>query len=202
MQFLDWVTPEAKAIGAVNTIVARGDAWHGFNTDVVGFTHSLVEVMGALGGLSCAVVGSGGAARAIIWALRNLGAITTVYSRSESKGKAIAEEFAATWSSLDGAMFGSYDVVINATPLGTRGSLEHQSVARSKQLRGARLVYDLVYNPEETALLREAHDAGCATLGGLSMLVTQAAAQFKLWTGTNPPEDVMRKAVQEAMQNV
>ncbi len=97
---------------------------------------------------------------------------------------------------LEGASFESFDVVINATPLGTLGQLESQTPATASQLRGARLAYDLVYNPAETEFLREAREVGCQTLGGLAMLVAQATEQFKLWTGATPPEGVMREAAE------
>ncbi len=92
-----------------------------------------------------------------------------------------------------------YDIVVNATPLGTRGSREGETPATAAQLRGARVAYDLVYNPSETKFLREASAAGCATVGGLQMLVAQAAEQFKLWTGADAPLEVMREAAERQM---
>ena len=98
---------------------------------------------------------------------------------------------------LDAARFDGFDVVVNATPLGTAGQLQSQTPVAAAQLRGARLAYDLVYNPVETQFLREARDAGCETLGGLEMLVAQATEQFRLWTGVSAPVEVMRAAALE-----
>ena len=97
------------------------------------------------------------------------------------------------------ASFATFDLVINATPLGTAGELQEQTPATAAQLRGARLACDLVYNPLETRFLREARAAGCQTLGGLPMLVKQALEQFRLWTGVEAPEQVMSHAAHEAL---
>jgi shikimate 5-dehydrogenase len=103
-------------------------------------------------------------------------------------------------ASLAGASFGGFDVVVNATPLGTRGRLEDETPARAAQLKGARVVYDLVYNPRVTRLMREGREAGCLCVGGLSMLLAQAAAQFKLWTGEDAPLEAMREAAERALE--
>ncbi|MFL6286413.1 MAG: shikimate dehydrogenase family protein, partial [Pyrinomonadaceae bacterium] len=94
------------------------------------------------------------------------------------------------------------DLVVNATPLGTRGALEGETPATVTQLRGARFAYDLVYNPASTRFIREARDAGCETLGGLAMLVAQAAAQFELWTNESAPLEVMRAAAEGRLSQV
>ncbi len=202
MNHLDWTDPAAKEIGAVNTIVIDRDRLCGYNTDVQGFVSSLKEVSGELRGLRAAVIGAGGAARAVLWSLRNEGASAVVFARDSKTGQALATEFGAAYLELENAAFGGFDVVINATPLGTMGSFMNETPANAEQLRGARLVYDLVYNPSETQLLREAHDAGCETLGGLSMLVSQAAAQFKLWTGVEAPGKEMRAAAEKGVADV
>jgi shikimate 5-dehydrogenase len=101
---------------------------------------------------------------------------------------------------LDGASFEGFDIVVNATPLGTLGQFENETPATARQLRGARLVYDLVYNPTETKFLREAREARCSTLDGLVMLVAQAVEQFKLWTGATPPESVMYEAAERGLE--
>ncbi len=99
---------------------------------------------------------------------------------------------------LDDARFENFDLVINTTPLGTRGTRETETPAVAFQLRGARAAYDLVYNPAETRFMRESRAAGCEIiLGGLPMLVAQAAAQFKLWIRQDAPFDVMRAAAEK-----
>ena len=200
MEQLDWIEPAAREIGAVNTIVVEGEALQGFNTDAPGFIKPLVQVFGDLRDARCAVIGAGGAASAVLWSFKEAGAKTTLFARDAAKAIALAARFGADWMPLEGARFEGFDVVINATPLGTLGQFEREAPATASQLRGARLVYDLVYNPTETKFLREAREAGCQTLGGLVMLVAQAAEQFKLWTGAAPPEDVMHEAAERGLK--
>src|SRR5207244_2712425 len=124
----------------------------------------------------------------------------TVFARNVEKANSLAEKFGAGCENLEAARFDGFDLVINATPLGTCGQRENETPAISNQLRGARFAYDLVYNPTETEFMREARDAGCETLGGLSMLVQQATEQFKLWTGADAPIEAMRDAAERALQ--
>lgn len=196
---LDWIDPAAQQIGAVNTIVVEGDALHGYNTDASGLIKPLVREIGDLGKARCAVIGAGGAASAALWGLGQIGAETTVFARDATKARALAKRFSADWKTLEGASFAGFDVVVNATPLGTAQHFEDQTPASALQLRGARLAYDLVYNPSDTRFLREASEAGCKTLGGLAMLVAQAAEQFRLWTGDRAPEDVMHEAARQGL---
>ena len=200
MEQLDWVEPAAQEIGAVNTIVIEDDVLHGFNTDAPGFITPLMQKLGDLREARCAVIGAGGAAKAAVWALKQAGAKATLFARNPTTGSSVAERFGAAWMKLDEASFEGFDVVINATPLGTAGQFEDKTPATGKQLRGARLAYDLVYNPTETRFLREAREDGCETLGGLAMLVAQAAEQFRLWIGEAAPEDVMYEAAQRGLK--
>ena len=118
----------------------------------------------------------------------------TIYARDLGKAQTLAGEFKAHSAKLE-AFKGQEEIVINCTPIGMRGFSEGQSPISAETLRGVKLVYDLIYTPEETALLRDAASAGCRTLGGLAMLIAQAAEQFALWTGLKAPVDVMLKAV-------
>lgn len=199
MDQLDWIDPAARTIGAVNTIVIEDGALHGYNTDARGLIKPLVEKLGELRGARCAVIGAGGAAKAALWSLSQAGANTTLFARNAVEGSKVAEQFGAGRMPLEAAHFEGYEVVINATPLGTAGRLEDGTPATAQQLRGARLAYDLVYNPTETRFLREAHEAGCETLGGLSMLVAQAAEQIKLWTGAAPPLNLMYETAERGL---
>jgi 3-dehydroquinate dehydratase/shikimate dehydrogenase len=200
VKHLDGVEPSAGEIGAVNTVVIEGGELRGYNTDAEA---SLVPLSGVveLRGARVALIGAGGAARALLWSLRARGARTTVFARDTARALGTAEEFGARLSELRGASFEGYELVVNATPLGTRGRSEDESPATAAQLRGARVVYDLVYNPTQTRLLREAREAGCETVGGLTMLVAQAAAQFRLWTGREAPTEVMRAAAEKQMSD-
>ena len=199
MDQLDWIDAAAREIGAVNNIVVEGNSLHGHNSDAQGFVTPLVEKLGDLTGARCAVIGSGGGAGAALWALQNARAKLCVMTRNAEKGRALAEKFGADWRDLTGASFAEFDVVVNATPLGTAQHLEDQTPALASQLRGARLAYDLVYNPTDTRFLREARKAGCETLGGLAMLVAQAEEQFRLWTGITAPTGVMYEAARKAL---
>jgi len=199
MAQLDWIEPAAQAIGAVNTIVVEGEALRGFNTDAPGFIKPLVQVFGELRDARCAVIGAGGGASAALWSLKEAGAKATLFARDVAKASALAERLEARCVRLDGASFEGFDIVVNATPLGTLGQFENETPATARQLRGARLVYDLVYNPTETKFMREAREAGCQTLGGLAMLVAQALEQFKLWTDTTAPGGVMREAAERGL---
>jgi shikimate dehydrogenase len=106
---------------------------------------------------------------------------------------------ARTLTEKDSFNFSGYDIVVNATPLGTRGKGENETIATAAQLQGVKLVYDLVYNPAETRLLREAKLAGAQTLGGFEMLMAQATEQFKIWTGKSAPIDEMREAAHKRL---
>lgn len=200
MEQLDWIEPAAKEMGAVNTVVVEDAALRGYNTDARGFITPLIQKFGDLAGSRCAVLGAGGAAKAAVWALKQADAQATIFARNPTKGQALAERFSVASRNLEEASFADFDVVINATPLGTAGQLEQKTPATAQRLRGARLAYDLVYNPIETTFLREARDVDCETLGGLAMLVAQAVEQFRLWTGDAAPEDVMYAAAQQGLK--
>ena len=189
MECLDWIEPEAKEIGAVNTVVVEKDRLLGYNTDAAGFIDPLRKHMGSLNGKEVAIIGAGGAARAAVWALKREGAKVTLFARDVSKA---APLFDVSCQSLSSASFSGYDLVVNATPI---------APATQEQLRGARWVYDLVYNPIETQLLKEAREAGCQTLGGLEMLVAQAKNQFRLWTGKTASASIMYDAAAVALGN-
>lgn len=200
MDQLDWIDPAATAIGAVNTILIMGNALHGYNTDAHAFINTLEGTFGELSRARCAVIGSGGAASAALWSLKQAQANATLFARDATKASALAKKFDVPWMNLEDMRFQGYDIVINATPLGTAGQLENETPAIAQQLRGARLAFDLVYNPTETRFLREAREAGCETLAGLSMLVTQAAEQFSLWTGAEAPDGAMYEAARRGLK--
>jgi 3-dehydroquinate dehydratase / shikimate dehydrogenase len=181
MDHLDWIEPTAKEIGAVNTIVLEPDRLLGYNTDAAGFVEPLLRKFESLASRRAAIIGAGGAARAVIWALRRQNANVTIFARNISK----AEGFGIACQPLAGATFRDYDLVINTTPLGS-GAYIDQSPITAEQLNGVSCAYDLIYNPADTRFLQEARKAGCDTIGGLDMLVAQAKIQFELWTGRRP----------------
>jgi 3-dehydroquinate dehydratase/shikimate dehydrogenase len=198
MPQLDWIDARAKEVGAVNTVVVEGSQLRGYNTDADGFIQPLLK-RGVDKKWRVALIGAGGAANAAVWSLKEHGVEVVLFVRDLEKSQLMGQRFGVVCEPLDGASFQSFDVVINATPLGSSGSKADQTPATAEQLRGVKLVYDLVYNPAETRFMREAKSAGSQTLGGLEMLVAQAALQFKLWTGEHAPEDVMRSAALRAL---
>ncbi|MEK6300875.1 MAG: shikimate dehydrogenase [Acidobacteriota bacterium] len=189
---LDELDPAAREAGAVNTVVIddKGKLW-GYNTDVRGAMEPLGRVC-SLEGESCAVIGAGGAARAVVYGLLERGARVSVFARDAVRAGVFAERFGVSVFPL--ALFSSSDarVVINTTPVGMRGHHEGSSPVPRESLRGRRIAYDLVYNPLRTQFLIDASDEGCVTISGLEMLIAQAALQFELWTGEKPPIEVMR----------
>ena len=199
MKYLDWIDPRAVAVGAVNTVVVDGERLCGYNTDVDGFVEPLSKSVELTSTTKVALIGAGGAANAAIWALKQKNADVVVFARDPQKARTLAERFEVTCRSLESASFAGFDVVLNATPLGSFGSRADETPATAEQLRGAFLAYDLVYNPIETRFLREARSAGCQTLGGLEMLVAQAQLQFKLWTGQEAPASIMHAAAIHAL---
>ena len=150
--------------------------------------------MCSLAGESCGVIGGGGAARAVIHGLLGCGARVRVFARDAERARRLTEEFDVSVSPIESFAESDTRVVINTTPVGMRGSSEGSSPIPRPWLRDRRIAYDLVYNPLETKFLADARAEGCQTIGGLDMLVAQAALQFELWTGRRPPIDVMREA--------
>jgi 3-dehydroquinate dehydratase/shikimate dehydrogenase len=179
-----------RAIGASNTLTRIGDGWAATNTDVEGFLAPLRARL-ALSGARVAVVGAGGAARAVVTGLVQEGASVTVHARRAVQAAGL-EPLGARVGGWPPAA-GDWDVLVNTTPVGTAPRVDDTPVP--DDVLGPGLVYDLVYNPADTHLLRAARAAGAATLGGLEMLVTQAAHQFARWFHVPPPIDVMRAAV-------
>lgn len=193
MPHLDFIAPEAKAVGAINTVVVKNNELHGHNTDVAGAMNPL-ETLIELKGARAAIIGAGGAARGVCYGLRERGADITIYARDAAKTKILAEEFNTNFAKLSD-FNGAADVVINCTPIGMQGHNEGTSPVNPEALKNVLLVYDLIYNPHETQLLKDAKAAGCKTLGGMDMLIAQAGEQFKLWTGEEAAIEVMWQAV-------
>jgi 3-dehydroquinate dehydratase / shikimate dehydrogenase len=197
---LDWIEDAVREIGAVNTVVVESERLCGYNTDASAFIKTLKDRLGPLNNLQVAIIGAGGAASAALYSLNQENASTTLFVRDAQKAKQLGDRWSTEFRELKGAVFAEFDVVINATPLGTKGKLENDTPAFAPQLRRARLAYDLVYNPKVTQFLREAQAAGCETLEGLPMLLTQAAQQFQLWTGQVANSEVMRMAAIKALR--
>ena len=181
---LDEVDSMVRSIGAVNTIRMDGRRWIGRNTDVEGF---LVPLRARLdpAGLRVAVLGAGGAARSVGYALVTAGARVTIHARRQERAALAATAIGAASGGLPPPS-GSWDILVNATPVGTAPEVDQRPIDGAPF--DGTLVYDLVYNPRRTRLLAEAERAGLATIGGLPMLVAQAELQFEWWTGRRPPD--------------
>jgi len=203
IKHLDYVDETARRIGAVNTVKIVNGELHGYNTDAQGFIEPLRNSYGDLNNMNVVVIGNGGAARACIYALQSEGANVTIYARDTKKAKKLADEFDVSLAELKPQIsdFDSFDVVVNATPLGTIGELQNETPATAEQIKNVHLVYDLIYNPFETRFLREAKTVGVPTVGGLAMLVAQAMAQFKLWTTLDAPMKEMSRAALRKLQS-
>jgi 3-dehydroquinate dehydratase/shikimate dehydrogenase len=200
MPFLDAIEPTAAAIGAVNTVNFDNGKLRGFNTDALGFITPLKAKFGDLQGTRVAVFGAGGAARAVVYALKQENAEVTVYARDGQKAKALADEFGVNSASISTIgnnslrLADDHDIVVNATPLGMKGPQENETLFTSDQLAGVKFVYDLVTKATDTPIIREAKLAGVPTLGGIEMLIAQGMRQFEIWTGNAAPEETMRSA--------
>lgn len=191
--YLDRVDPLASAIGAVNTIEWKDGKLVGSNTDAVGVTAPLSRRI-ALKGSRALVVGNGGAAKAAIVALRSEGCEVTVTGRNPERVRNIASLHDARPLAFDRLAGVYFDLLVQATPVGMFPSVDDTLFPDRVP---ADVVFDLVYNPLETALLRHARAEGKQVIGGIEMFVEQAAAQFATWTGLEAPREVMRQAVLE-----
>jgi shikimate dehydrogenase len=203
LELLDEVSGDARSIGAVNTIQRLGDALIGHNTDVDGFAQFLTKDAGCdPAGKHALVLGSGGAARAVVKALSDLGAAgVTVAAREQARSAELAHLAAAglrlcAWDDADRHSADS-DIIVNATPLGAVGE---EVVGHASFTRG-QVIVDLVYRPPATRLVERARAAGAEAWGGLGMLLAQAAASFRIWTGQDAPVDVMSAAALRALKS-
>jgi shikimate dehydrogenase len=207
VQFLDSIEPTARHIGAINTIVAAGGILTGYNTDATGALRALHENSVALKGRQIVILGSGGAARAIAFALGSETGIdrltilgidgqerTTLARDLQSKTGMTVQDSPLDEGTLRKVLPDAH-VLIHCTPMGMSPKVHETSVPASL-LRTGLTVMDIVYNPRDTRLLKDAKAAGCCTIPGIEMFLHQAAAQFELWTNRAAPTDVMRAVLE------
>src|SRR5262249_20361659 len=157
--------------------------------DAEGFLQPLEERGISLSGCRASILGAGGSARAVAVALASKKASVTVHARDRERAARVAALAGGAVGEVP-PVPGAGDLLVNCTPIGMHPHIDRTPVPAERLHAG--LVYDLVYNPESTRFMREAAAAGCQTIGGLDMLVAQAAAQFRWWTGVAPPVVVMR----------
>ena len=193
---VDDVDQTVREIGALNTIRMDAGRWHGRNTDAAGFLRPLDDRGIALAGCRASILGAGGSARAVAVALASRKASVSVHARDRQRAERVATLAGGVVGEFPPAA-GGWDLLVNCTPIGMHPHVNDTPVPRG--FLGGGLVYDLVYNPAATRLLREAGAAGCQTIGGLDMLVAQAMEQFRWWTGAAPPPAVMRAAAMKRL---
>ena len=194
----DRVDALARRIGAVNTLVVSEGQYHGYNTDYSGALDALTAGLGCerrdLRGVAVDLLGAGGAARAVVAGLREYGADVTISNIIPEDADRLAEEFRCGVTPWDHRMRGSGSVLVNCTSIGMLPDVDASPVP-ADALGRYEAVFDVVYNPIETRLLRDAAASGCRTIGGVEMFVYQAAEQLRLWTGLEPEVGLMRDLV-------
>ncbi|APO46993.1 shikimate dehydrogenase [Paenibacillus xylanexedens] len=204
MQYLDVIDESARLIGAVNTIVNEGGTLTGYNTDGIGYVRSLKEeAVPELAGKRIAVLGAGGAARGVIYALAlekperihilNRTADRAIALASDLRGHGLGEISGSGMEDV-ATVLAMADIVINTTAAGMHPYVDDVPVDPTLIREGA-AVSDLIYNPLETRLLRESRMRGCTVHGGLGMFVYQGAVAFEHWLGIPAPVETMRRAV-------
>lgn len=204
LALVDELSPEAREIGAVNTLWWKDGTLCGHSTDGEGFWMSLAGTAG-MSAKRALVLGAGGSARAICFALARRGLVVTIASRTAEKAARLAALLpggcaeSATMSPEDlTKAAGAADLIVNCTPVGMSPNTD-ESPLPAECIERRHIVCDLIYNPRETLLLRSARDRGASWMNGVNMLVNQGALSFQLWTGVMPPLDAMRTAVLEAL---
>ena len=202
MPFLEKTDPLSAKIGACNTVlrVASGEnagKLYGFNTDVAGITGPLEKRL-TLRGAKILVLGAGGAARAAVFGLRDKGAEVFILNRTAETAQKLARQSGSKTIKKDALAKTSFDVIINTTPVGMAG-IKAAPILEAKDLN-TKLVFDLVYNPVETPLLRLARQQNIPVITGVEMFVHQGARQFEIWTGKPAPEEEMLRVVIHALR--
>jgi len=206
MRHLDHVDETARAIGAVNTIVHREGRLYGYNTDSTGGVGALMEEYGSLEGRNVTILGAGGASRAITYQVSRVDCKVMVLNRSVERARNLVDDLRPQTSAelryggltqlLD--VIDDTDVLINTTSVGMSPNVSDSPVPEGL-LHSGLFVYDVVYNPVKTKLLRDAEAKGAGTLSGVKMLVYQGAEAFRMWTGVEPLVELMQRVVEEKL---
>jgi shikimate dehydrogenase len=203
MKYLEEIDRDAQLIGAVNTIKIENGRAIGYNTDGIGARKALEEEIGKVKDKNIIIYGAGGAARAVAFELaknNNIIIANRTIEKAEKLAKEIAEKLGkefgreVKFDSLDADLEG-VDIVINATPIGMYPNVNVEPIVKADKLREDMVVMDLIYNPLETVLLKEAKKVGAKAINGLGMLIYQGAIAFKIWTGVEPNVEVMKEAI-------
>lgn len=204
INYLEKLTDEAFLIGAVNTIINREGCLIGDNTDGKGFIKSLAEARFLPEGRASLILGSGGAARAVAVALVQAGCRLALANRTLSRAQKLVgllkERLGVQvpvfrYDEINSDMVQEFDLIVNTTPLGMHPHVDSCPPLPVNSFHEGQLVYDLVYNPRETKLMKLARERGAKALNGLGMLLYQGVFAFELWTGKSAPVEVMRQAI-------
>ena len=199
MEHLDAIDESALVIGAVNTINNIDGVLTGYNTDYLGAVRALQEIT-ELNNQRIAVIGAGGAARAVVYGCLQAAARVTVFNRSSERGKALTADLGAQWGgSIEAFSARDFDIVINATSVGFK---QPDSNPLDGLLASHLIVMDVAFMPAHTALLLQAAALGCRTVSGTRMLVHQACRQIELYTGKDAPIDIMEQAMLQEIQRL
>jgi shikimate dehydrogenase len=206
IEFMDELTPTAKSIGAVNTIYLKDKKLIGDNTDAHGFLADLKSFIGyreseIINHKSALVLGAGGSARAVVYALLNDGWNVTILSRRIEQGQGLASSFPThnllIADEISNIEISNINLIVNTTPVGMTPNIDSSPLPENLSLPANIFIYDLVYNPRETKLIKDASLKGIQATTGLGMLIEQAALAFEIWTGKNPPREILYNSVVE-----
>jgi shikimate dehydrogenase len=201
MPLLNRIDETAKKIGAVNTVVKEGADWVGYNTDCSGAIDAL-EAWTSLQDKNVLILGSGGTAKAIGYGVKEKGGrLTVTYNKNKERGESLARELDCELVHARDAGNQYIDILINCSPVGMSPNI-NESPFLARDFKEGMVVFDSVYNPLETKLLREAKAAGCTVIPGSELFINQAARQFELWTGEPAPIEVMREALLNKLTKV
>lgn len=199
MKYLTNIDPIAKKIGAVNTLVNTNGIIKGYNTDWLGVVVPLEKITG-IADKKVALLGAGGAARAIAYGIVKRGGRLKIYNRHVEKAVALANEFRGEARSLDQLEeVSEADIIINSTPVGMVPNINETPLPK-EFIQKNHIIFDIVYNPLETKLIRDAKEKGAKTICGFEMLLYQGIAQFELYTNKKAPVEVMRKTLLQCLK--
>ncbi len=204
LQFCDSLDEETNNIGAANTLYRKDNKWAATNTDASAALEAIQEGLKKSGGVTdlkgrkVLILGAGGAARAVGYALISNGAAVAVTNRSRERGRTLATELGCQFISWENRGAESCEILVNCTCVGMHPNL-NETPFEQNWLSDSTLVFDTVYNPEQTLLLKYARERGCPTVGGMEMFIRQAGKQFKLFTNAEPPREYMTETLRRAM---
>lgn len=199
LKLVDAVDETAAKIGAINTVVKEDGKWKGYNTDCIGAVQAL-ESRIALKDKRVLILGSGGTAKAIGHGVAERGGkVTVTYNRNKERGLQLAKELNGEAISIRDVGDRPVDALINCSPVGMSPNVG-ETPYPARNFKKGMVVFDSVYNPAETRLLKEAKEAGCETISGIELFLNQAVAQFELWTRQKAPREAMRQALLEKLQ--